>query len=132
MNTAAALPSRRDQGGTMRLWHSKTRRPGLSASRVRPVVGALVVAGVLGGVGVGVSVGAATTTTTTAPASATPLAPTAVTATQNGVAPDLKVSWTPAVTGPAATGAIVQLYQVANLQDQDAQYLIELTCEASC
>jgi hypothetical protein len=61
-----------------------------------------------------------------------PLAPLVVTAVQDGLAPDAMVTWTPSAVGPAATGAVVQIYSVLNAQGLGAKFLGQLTCKASC
>jgi hypothetical protein len=93
----------------------------------RLVLGGLALTVVLAGLLVGGSAGISGATSTT-----TPLPPTAVTIAQVGKQPDLQATWTPATTGPLATGAVVQLYQVTNKQLANAQYVGEVTCKASC
>ena len=63
----------------------------------------------------------------------TPLVPVNVTAVQDGVAPDITVTWHQSPTGPTETGALVQIYQALNLQLQGgAKYLGNLVCQNSC
>jgi hypothetical protein len=58
-----------------------------------------------------------------------PLAPTSVTATQSGVAPDMLVNWTPSTVGVLATGALVQLYELVG---GSYTYQTDITCGANC
>jgi hypothetical protein len=90
-------------------------------------VAALVVtAGSLYGVGSTILTSGAVTT------ASTPLAPTSVKVAQVGQLPDLRVSWVPSTLGTPATGAVVQLYGVANEQLQNAHYEGQISCEANC
>jgi hypothetical protein len=75
---------------------------------------------------------ATTTTTTTAPAVPAPLPPTLVTAVQDGVSQDMTVNWTPSTLGTPATGALVQLYSVANASLSGGKYLGDIICQANC
>ncbi|HVA08632.1 MAG TPA: hypothetical protein VNG12_18005 [Acidimicrobiales bacterium] len=70
--------------------------------------------------------------TGTAATSLAPLPPTVVNAVQDGLAPDVLVTWTPSPVGPAATGAVIQEYQMANAQGLNAKFLGQLICKASC
>ncbi|HWE66478.1 MAG TPA: hypothetical protein VG298_07525 [Acidimicrobiales bacterium] len=72
------------------------------------------------------------TTTTTVPKAVAPLAPTSVTAVQNGAAPDLKATWKYSTAGTAATGAVVQLYSVTNAQDAGAIFQGQIVCGNAC
>jgi hypothetical protein len=63
------------------------------------------------------------------PSGTAPAAVTSVQATQAGTSPDLTVTWVPAPTGVAATGAVVQLYDLVN---KTYTYMSEETCGASC
>ncbi|HVA08634.1 MAG TPA: glycoside hydrolase family 44 protein [Acidimicrobiales bacterium] len=78
-------------------------------------------------------VGSMATTVTGAAASTTsPQPPTSVQAAQSGQAPDIRVTWTPSKMSPVATGAIVQVYQVANKQGSSPKFLGQLSCQAGC
>jgi hypothetical protein len=61
-----------------------------------------------------------------------PLAPTSVTAAQNGTLPDVVVTWSPPTTGSVPTGAVVQLYNLPNGSFANASYLASITCGSSC
>jgi hypothetical protein len=62
-----------------------------------------------------------------APADAAPLAPTTVTASQNGPSPDLVVSWTYPSGGAPVTGTVVQLSQI---DSGVPTYLEQIQCGA--
>jgi hypothetical protein len=108
--------------------HAVTRfTPMVYRRLVLAVVALLVVTGSLIGTSAPSVTGATATSTAT-----TPLPPTSVSAVQDGVAPDVLVSWKPSTVAHVATGAVVQEYQVANDQYADGKFITQLTCENSC
>jgi hypothetical protein len=63
---------------------------------------------------------------------ATPSAPTNVNIVQSGPSPDLTVTWTDPTSGPAATGALVQLYGYSTGYNATATLATAIICGNSC